>query len=287
MQDATNKRHWIEVELGNAIENRCLAVHYQPIVELESMNVVGAEALMRWNHPASGLIAPDVFIPVAEQTGMISTLSKWVFDTALAEWSQWCSERKAPMNLAFNLSAAQFVMQSHVADLLELVEGYIRTSGCLVTVEITESLKLVESAEYLEVLKKFHDIGCRIAIDDFGTGYSSLSYLKRLPIDIVKIDKSFVRDIATEPSDAATVRAILQMADALNLEVVAEGVETKEQLDFLRKHGCHFAQGFFFSKPAPLADLKTFFKSWTGACQSGDVHQRQPLRRAKILSRSS
>ncbi len=266
MQDATNKRHWIEVELGAAIEKRCLAVHYQPIIELESMNVVGAEALMRWNHPASGFIPPEVFIPVAEQTGIISTLSKWVFDTALTDWSQWRPEFKAPMNLAFNLSASQFVMQSHVADLLELVEGYIRTSGCLVTFEITESLKLVESAEYLEVLKKFRDIGCRIAIDDFGTGYSSISYLKRLPIDIVKIDKSFVCDITSEPSDAATVRAILQMAIALGLKVVAEGVETKDQLDFLRQHGCHFAQGFLFSKPAPVADFRTFLKNWSGAC---------------------
>ncbi|MEI6733349.1 MAG: EAL domain-containing protein [Comamonadaceae bacterium] len=265
MQDATNRRHWIEVELGTAIEKRCLAVHYQPIVDLESMNVVGVEALMRWNHPASGFIPPEVFIPVAEQTGMISTLSKWVFETALKDWSQWRPESKVPMNLAFNLSAAQFVMQSHVADLLELVDGYMRTSGCFVTVEITESLKLVESTEYLDVLNKFRHIGCRIAIDDFGTGYSSISYLKRLPIDVVKIDKSFVRDITSNPSGAATVRAILQMAIALDLKVVAEGVETKEQLDFLRQHGCHFAQGFLFSKPAPLADLKPLLNNWTGA----------------------
>lgn len=262
MQDETNRRHWIDKELGAAIENQCLGVHYQPIIDLGAMTLVGAEALMRWKHPASGFISPDVFIPIAEQNGMISTLSHWVFEKGLTDWRACCDELATPLALSFNLSAAQFVVRNHLEQILKMLCEASSSKALSITIEITESMRLADVSEYVEVLQKFRDCGCQIAIDDFGTGYSSLSYLKRMPIDTLKIDKSFVRDITNDPTDAATVRAILQMANAFGLKVVAEGVETAEQFDFLRAHGCHYAQGYYFSKPVPIADFKAFALAW-------------------------
>jgi len=251
MQDEANRRHWIDSELGLAIQGGHMDVHYQPIVRLDSMALSGAEALMRWRHPAKGQIPPDVFIPVAEQNGMMARLGHWVLEKSLADWER----SNTPITLSFNLSAVQFVARDHIDQVVRLLRGSTLAGKGQLTIEITESLRLSDNQEYVDILRRLRDCGCRIAIDDFGTGYSSLSYLKRMPVDVIKIDKSFVRDITTDPTDAAMIRAILQMAHAFGMETIAEGVETAEQLEFLKAHGCHCAQGYFFAKPMPFAEL--------------------------------
>lgn len=258
MQDEANKRHWIDTELSTAVTHERLHLYYQPIMRLDTMELSGAEALLRWQHPLKGFIPPDTFIPIAEQNGMIARLSQWVFETGLADWQRWGQENDTPLSLSFNLSAAQFVARDHIAQMVRLLSDSGLPRKHQIMIEITESLKLSDNEGYVDILRQLRQCGCRIAIDDFGTGYSSLSYLKRMPVDIIKIDKSFVRDITVDPTDAAMVRAILQMADAFGMQTVAEGVETPEQLAFLREHGCHYAQGFLFSKPVPFADFLKF-----------------------------
>ncbi len=260
MQDEANKRHWIDSELSTAVTQERLRLYYQPIIALDNMTLSGAEALLRWQHPIKGFISPETFIPIAEQNGMIGQLSKWVFETGLSDWERWNLEFGTQLKLSFNLSAAQFVDSDHIQEMVQLLRSSSLIDRNQVIIEITESLKLSDNLEYVDILERLRQHGCRIAIDDFGTGYSSLSYLKRMPIDVIKIDKSFVRDITSDPTDAAMVRAILQMAKAFGLSTVAEGVETVEQLKFLREHGCNFAQGFLFSKPVPLADFSVFAK---------------------------
>lgn len=258
MQADANRRHWISTELGIALHRKHLSVHYQPIVDMSTMRMCGAEALLRWRHPKEGLIGPDVFIPVAEQNGTIAPISQWVFETCINDLERWQDDSSLTLSLAINLSVAQFVGKNHIEALLSLLNKSSLAHSRRITVEITESLKLSDRPEYIEVLNQFRACGCKIAIDDFGTGYSSLSYLKRIPVDIIKIDRSFVRDITTDPTDAATVRAILQIAEAFGLETVAEGVETEAQLAFLKEHGCKYAQGYLFSQAVPFVDLMAY-----------------------------
>jgi two-component system CheB/CheR fusion protein len=258
MQDEANKRHWIDSELSTAVTQQRLHLYYQPIMALDTMALVGAEALLRWQHPLKGFIPPDTFIPIAEQNGMIGQLSQWVMETGLADWERWSRETGRQLSLSFNLSAAQFVDREHIEKMVRLLKDSGLASQRRVIVEITESLKLCDNEEYVDILKRLRQYGCRIAIDDFGTGYSSLSYLKRMPVDIIKIDKSFVQDITSDPTDAAMVCAILQMAKAFGMTTVAEGVETAEQLEFLRRHGCKYAQGFLFSRPVSLGEFSAF-----------------------------
>lgn len=258
MQDEANRRHWIDSELGLAIQNGYLELHYQPIVQLDSMALTGAEALLRWKHPVKGHIGPDVFIPVAEQNGMISKLSEWAFAKGLSDWRRLTADSGTRLSLSFNLSVAQFVARDHIEQsLMQLCESDLAKENRII-VEITESLKISDNSEHVGVLTRLRNSGCKIAIDDFGTGYSSLSYLKRMPVDIIKIDRSFVHDITTDPADAATVRAILQMASAFGLKTIAEGVETEEQLAFLKAYGCDYAQGYLFSKPIPYAEFVAY-----------------------------
>jgi EAL domain-containing protein (putative c-di-GMP-specific phosphodiesterase class I) len=232
-----------------------IQVHYQPIVRLSDMRIVGAEALAHWHHPARGLIPAEVFVPVAEQNGMIVQLGQTVFEIGIADWKALAAEPH-PLALSFNLSAAQFVAHNHIASLLNMLADTRLGEKHRITIEITESLKLFDSADYLETLNRFRACGCLIAIDDFGTGHSSLSYLTRIPVDIIKIDKSFVQKIASAPNHAAMVRAILQMAASFELETVAEGVETTEQLEFLKAHGCGYAQGFLLAHPMPFDEFQ-------------------------------
>jgi two-component system CheB/CheR fusion protein len=255
MQDEANKRHWIDSELRVAMQQDNISVHYQPIVRLADMRLVGAEGLARWQHPVKGFIPPDVFIPVAEQNGMIVPLGQWVIETGIADWQRLDRDG---VSLSINLSAAQFVARDHIGKLLDLLAKSPLARAHRITLEITESLKLSDNADYIEILHRLRECGCRIAIDDFGTGYSSLSYLKRVPVDIIKIDKSFVRDITSDPTDAAMIRAILQMANAFGMDTVAEGVETREQLAFLEAYGCKYAQGYLFSKPLTFEDFVAY-----------------------------
>ncbi len=262
MQDEANKLHWIASELHSAVADQRLMVHYQPIVALDTMKLSGVEALLRWNHPVRGFIPPETFIPVAEHNGLIARLSHWMVETGLADCDRGLLESDPGLTLSFNLSAVQFVARDHINELLDILKSRGLAQNRRIMIEITESLKLSDNAEYIAILNRFRDCGCRIAIDDFGTGFSSLSYLKRIPVDVIKIDKSFVRDITSDPADAATTRAILQIAEAFGIEVVAEGVETPEQLAFLRDHGCRYAQGFLFSEPLQPGEFSEFVGAW-------------------------
>lgn len=267
MQDDANRRHWIGTELGAAILSGSLTSHYQPVFRLDTQEIYGAEALMRWNHPTKGGIPPDVFIPVAEQNGMIGEIGRRIVERGIEDWSRSGAE-DAGLSLAFNVSAAQFVAKDKREALVGILVGSRLAKERRLVVEITESIKLSDNEDYLSTLNELRAAGCRIAIDDFGTGYSSLSYLKRMPIDIIKIDRSFVRDIATDAADAATVKAILQMAKIFGMKVVAEGVETQEQADFLLENGCDYAQGFLYAKPMAIEEIQDKFLGGGGKARS-------------------
>ncbi|WP_372835303.1 EAL domain-containing protein, partial [Pontibacterium sp.] len=205
-----------------------------------------------------GIILPDQFIPLAEQSGLITSLGEWVFQTGLKQAAQMQRHFGARFYTAFNLSMAQFVSCSHIGWLIDK----LGSSNANITIELTESLKFIDNAEYRSILDSIKKSGCKIALDDFGTGQSSLSYIKQVPVDIVKIDRSFVRDISIDHNDSELVLAIIQMAKAFNLTTIAEGVETYEQLDFLKAHGCQYAQGFLFGKALPFNEFLKFSESF-------------------------
>ena len=241
-----------EGSLRRALERDEFLLHYQPQVDLRTGRIVGAEALLRWRHPDLGVISPEEFVPILEETGIVIPVGEWVLRTACEQARAWQeADDLPPLRVAVNLSARQF--KQH--DLTETVSGALRLSGLdpeRLELEITESV-LMENAQTsgVRLAKLKMDEGLRVSIDDFGTGYSSLSYLKRFPLDVLKIDQSFVRDIADDPDDAAIVSAIIALAHNLRLEVIAEGVETEAQLAFLRERGCDQIQGFHFSRPLP------------------------------------
>jgi two-component system CheB/CheR fusion protein len=261
MQDEANKRQWMTSELSSALHRRQMQVYYQPVIDLTSMQVVGAEALLRWNHPQKGLILPDQFIAVAEQTGLIGSFSEWIIDTCLEDAQALMQTFERKYHLAINISMAEFLSKAHMEWLFEKLEANALVREQLVTLELTESIKLIDNDEYAVALAQIKASGCKIALDDFGTGQSSLNYIKRVPVDIIKIDKSFVRDIAVDPSDAAMVRAILKLAKAFNLSTIAEGVESQEQLAFLKLNGCESAQGFLFSEALPYQQFIEFLQA--------------------------
>ncbi len=251
----------LERHLRNAIKNNELELYYQPKVCLKTGSVVGVEALLRWNNCEHGLVSPDVFIPLAEEIGLIIPIGIWVINAACAQAKIWL-EQGRNIRVSVNLSGRQFQHFDDKGDnkhylFYEVVKA-LKGSGLpasLLELEITESIMMRHIAETLETLKKIKSLGVKISIDDFGTGYSSLSYLKTFPIDTLKIDKSFIDDIATDADDAAIVLAIFAMAKQLKLAVVAEGVETREQLNFLYAHDCQLVQGYYFGKPLPAEKL--------------------------------
>jgi diguanylate cyclase (GGDEF)-like protein/PAS domain S-box-containing protein len=237
----------LEAGLRRAIERGELRLLYQPKIELASKRVIGAESLVRWQHPSLGLVSPARFIPVAEDSGLIVPLGEWVLRAACEQIRKW-QQQGHELQVAINVSARQF-QERNLAD---LVMGVVKESGvdpCFVEIELTESAVMRDADASISTLERIKSGGISIAIDDFGTGYSSLSYLKRLPLDMLKIDQSFVRDITTDNNDAAIVRAIIGLARSLGIKVIAEGVEDDEQLSFLNAHGCNYGQGYLFGKP--------------------------------------
>ncbi len=244
----------LESDLRHALERGEFLLHYQPKVETATGVVIGTEALLRWNHPVRGLIAPMDFIPLAEETGLIVPIGEWVLATACVRTKAWQNQTGTKLTVAVNLSARQFWDPM----LLKKLTRIIRSSGLepsTLEVELTESMVMSNGQSGVNVLQKLKAIGVQIAIDDFGVGYSSLAYLRRFPIDILKVDRSFIRDIPTESSDMKIVRAIVVMAHSLGLKVVAEGVETADQLSFLRAQHCDAVQGFFLHRPLPEAEV--------------------------------
>jgi diguanylate cyclase (GGDEF)-like protein/PAS domain S-box-containing protein len=241
--------------LRRALERNEFRLVYQPQVDLTDRRTRGAECLLRWNHPDLGEVSPGSFIPVAEETGLIVPIGVWVFRSVCEQLSRWGGLR-SPGRISVNLSARQF-RQPDLVDAIRSAVAEAGVSAAMLGVEVTESALIDDPEKASVTLSRLKDMGLAISIDDFGTGYSSLSYLKRFPIDCLKIDRTFVRDIATDPDDAAIVTAIITMAQSLKLDVVAEGVENQEQLDFLRARGCAAAQGFFFSRPLPAEAFRS------------------------------
>jgi diguanylate cyclase (GGDEF)-like protein/PAS domain S-box-containing protein len=253
-------------DLREALEGDGLLLHFQPTLDLQTGAFAGAEALVRWQHPERGLLPPDEFIPVAEQNGLIRHLSHWVLDRALQQYREW---RQAGLDLpvAVNLSMRD-LHDRHLPDAVaNLLTRWNVAPACL-TLEITESTLMADPAQAMEVVARLSAMGIQMAIDDFGTGYSSLAYLKRLPVDKLKIDKSFVRHLATDAHDAAIVQSTVGLAHALGLSLVAEGVEDQASWDLLAQMGCDVAQGYFISRPIPADKLTVWLQTLPGSAQS-------------------
>ncbi|HJV52629.1 MAG TPA: EAL domain-containing protein [Noviherbaspirillum sp.] len=247
----------LESGLRRAIERGELTLHYQPKVDAQSGRVTGAEALVRWLHPELGLVAPAHFIPLAEETGLIVPLSKWVLKEACRQNRLWRQQGLPPLRMAVNLSARQFTDDNLSGETAKTLHE-VGMDPSLLELEITESMMMYNTDRTIQVLSELRMMGIGIAIDDFGIGYSSLSHLKQFPIDIIKMDRSFIKDIPGDFSDAAIADAIIAMGKRLNVMMVAEGVETIAQLDFLRERGCDEIQGYYFSKPLPADEFARF-----------------------------
>lgn len=257
MQTSIDARVALERDLGEAIEHGQLELHYQPQMA-QGDRLTGAEALLRWRHPQRGLVPPGEFIALAEESGLILALGRWVLHTACAQLARWADDAAtAPLTIAVNVSARQFHQRDFVAEVLAALDASGADPARL-KLELTESLLVVNVEDVIAKMGALKARGVGFSLDDFGTGYSSLSCLKRLPLDQLKIDQGFVRDILSDPNDAAIARMVVALADSLGLEVIAEGVETRQQLDYLAAHGCHAYQGYYFSRPLPLADFEDY-----------------------------
>jgi len=272
------ERLHFEADLRKGIERDELEVRYQPVYSLAGQRIVGAEALVRWRHPEHGLIGPRRFIPVAEVTGLILALGRYVLDQACREIRAIRDRLDLDLPISVNLSPRQFSDSS----LLRQVSAILAEHGLpprLLTFEITETMIMEDLPGARDTMARLSGLGARLAIDDFGTGHSSLAYLKQFPVQAVKVDRSFVQGIAAEPVDLAIVRAIVDLANALGIASVAEGVETQEQARMLRAAGCQVGQGFYFSRPltaAEFEDLLTRHCTPEAAIRLGGVQHNEP-----------
>jgi diguanylate cyclase (GGDEF)-like protein len=246
----TAERLELESDLRHALERGEFLLHYQPKVEVATGLIIGIEALLRWKHPLRGLISPMDFIPLAEETGLIVPIGEWVLATACARTKAWQDKTRTNLGVAVNLSARQFADPMLLPRLTQIIHASgLDPSG--LELEITESVVMSHGESAVAALEKLKSAGVQIAMDDFGTGYSSLAYLKRFPIDTLKVDRSFIRDIPSDSGDMKITRAIIAMAHSLKLKVVAEGVETADQLQFLKAQRCDAVQGYFLFRPVP------------------------------------
>jgi EAL domain-containing protein (putative c-di-GMP-specific phosphodiesterase class I) len=255
MQREANERLHLISELRNALPRKQLQVHYQPIIDLNTGEIVKAEALLRWLHPKLGLIEPLRFIAFAEEAGLISEIGDWVFRQAASRSRQWGARKGAPFPISINKSPVQFVSRLNETNWPDYLQE-LGLTGTSVSVEITEGVLLDASPFVTAKLLQYHAAGIKVAIDDFGTGYSSIAYLKKFAVDFLKIDQSFVRDLACNGGDRAIVRSIIAMAHELGLQVIAEGIETGEQRQFLVDGQCDYGQGFLFSKAVPAEEFE-------------------------------
>ncbi len=251
------ERVFLETALREALEKDEFVVYYQAQVDAKENKIIGMEALVRWNHPTKGILGPDKFIPLAEVTGMIVELDRVVMSSAVIEFSAWHKENLSVGKLSMNLAMKQIEDSSF----MEFIKQLLKAKGCKpqdIELEVTESHIMNNPKKSIEVLQELNDFGISIAIDDFGTGYSSLAYLKKLPIKKLKIDRSFIKDLPQDSEDIAISKTIISLSQNLNLKVIAEGVETKEQRDFLLENGCSNIQGYFYSRPLPANKMRDF-----------------------------
>jgi diguanylate cyclase (GGDEF)-like protein/PAS domain S-box-containing protein len=286
MTFVANERLELEGKLRHAIEREEFILHYQPLVSIEDRHIIGVEALVRWLHPSEGMISPLRFIPLTEETGLIVPLGEWVLRTACMQFKSWLDQGLPIHTLAVNLSSRQFQQR----DLVERIRAILDETGLPAThleLEITESAIMEHGEQAIETLHALKALGLALSIDDFGTGYSSLAYLKRFPVDKLKIDRSFIRDIPNDQNDMEITATIVAMARNLHLKVLAEGVETPEQLAFLRDQHCDAYQGYLFSRPVPEKGLVALLEGQnvsrchtlegiTASCQSGDFYHMIP-----------
>jgi EAL domain-containing protein (putative c-di-GMP-specific phosphodiesterase class I) len=257
-RQAMDRLH-IETELHRALHDGQFALHYQPVLAFDTGQVCCVEALIRWDHPKRGLLAPAGFLDVAQESGLILPVSDWVVRTACREVKRIESELGSPLRVSVNVPSQQLQEPGFI----DLIRDALARSGLAATslgIELVESTLIENRETTVAVLQQLQRMGVTIAVDDFGTGYSSLSYLKRFPLNGVKIDRSFIQGVPDDANDTAISNAIIAMAKNLNLNVVAEGVETREQAEFLQRHGCNALQGYWFSRPLPLEACIEFLK---------------------------
>jgi diguanylate cyclase (GGDEF)-like protein/PAS domain S-box-containing protein len=260
-QEVTN-RMGLANDLRKAVEQNEFSVYYQPIINLDSGQIVSAEALVRWFHPTRGAVSPAEFIPLAEETGLIDPLGKVVLNKACKVATSWQNLTATPPRVSVNLSVRQLKLGLTKETIIQILNDSGLASNQLIF-EITESMIMTDTEESIKWMNSIRELGVEFSVDDFGTGYSSLSYLKRLPVDILKIDRSFIKDVMTNSEDASLIETIIAIGRSQQLKVVAEGVEEKNQLNFLHKMQCDSVQGYYYSKPLPANEFADLLKSWS------------------------
>jgi EAL domain-containing protein (putative c-di-GMP-specific phosphodiesterase class I) len=263
MTELAFERVVMEASFRQALKNEEFVVYYQPQINGKSGALIGMEALVRWQHPSMGLVSPAKFMPLAEATGLIIELDRLVMKSAMLQLAQWYEKGLNPGILAMNLA----IKQLQKKDLIDVLKNLMKESACQpswIEFEVTEGQIMTNPQEAIRVLSDISALGIELAVDDFGTGYSSLSYLKKLPINKLKIDQSFVRDLPDDEEDSAISSAIIALAKSLKLNVIAEGVETKEQKEFLVENGCENIQGYFYAKPMPADEMEKYLQHHAG-----------------------
>jgi EAL domain-containing protein (putative c-di-GMP-specific phosphodiesterase class I) len=269
MKEAVQEKMMLTNSLHRALENHQLFLHYQPQVSAETHELTGFEALLRWNHPERGIISPEVFIPLAEQSGLISTIGEWVLKTACAQNKAWQDQGYKPVRMGVNLSVEQF-RSSNLERIIHNCLAATRLEPQYLDLEITEGIAMKTSQYVVRQLYALKNLGVSISIDDFGTAFSSMSRLKDLPVDRIKIDRQFIWGIGANPRDEAVISVMIHLARELGLEVTAEGVETAAQLAFLRTEDCNEIQGYYFSKPVSVDTIQTdIYQNQSSRCETG------------------
>ncbi|MEO6216874.1 MAG: EAL domain-containing protein [Sphingomonas sp.] len=272
LNEAAQRRHMLANDVHQACARGEFMLHYQPQFAMETNAVTAVEALIRWNHPTEGLIAPSLFIPLLEELGLMVEVGEWVLKTACRQNAAWQAEGLPPVRMAVNLSAQQF----YRGDIVRIVEEALTESGLAaewLELELTESLTLDDTETTIQIMRALKTLGVSLSLDDFGTGWSSLSYVRRFPLDRIKIDRSFMRDVTTHPNAAAVVQSIMHLAQSLGVGCVAEGVETSAQFDYLQQELCQEIQGFLLSEPLPAAEMPEMLNL---VRQLGDLREEQP-----------
>jgi len=260
MSELAFERVVMEANLRAGLENEEFVVYYQPQVDARDNSIIGMEALVRWQHPTMGLVAPFKFISLAESTGLIVPLDRFVMKTAMVQMKEWYAMGLNPGKISLNLT----IKQLYSDDLMEVLQDLMQESGCSpskIELEVVEGQIMSNPTAAIDILNKIRDLGISLSVDDFGTGYSSLAYLKKLPIKKLKIDQSFVQDLPNDEEDAAISKAVIALAQSLNLDIIAEGVEKVEQKEFLLTNGCNNIQGYYYSKPVCAQEMQKLLEN--------------------------